>query len=53
MKLGYKAKMSENVGIVGKWWWKVTWKMDDPLKIKIFLWMALGNKILTWDNGQK
>jgi hypothetical protein len=31
----------------------VPWKLDGPLKINIFLWMALANKILTWDNGQK
>jgi hypothetical protein len=31
--------------------WKIRlWKWDIPLKIKLFLWLAVNNKIATWDN---
>jgi hypothetical protein len=52
-KLGYKAKINEGLGDVSQWWWKLVWKLACPLKIRIFLWISLANKILTWDNGQK
>jgi hypothetical protein len=35
------------------WWWKPIWKLKYPLKAKIFLWLALSNKVLTWDNFKK
>ena len=33
-----------------KWWAKLTWKWNIPLKLKCFLWLFLENKILNWDN---
>lgn len=36
-----------------KWWWKHVWKFKSPPWYKITLWLALNNKLLTWDNGQK
>jgi len=29
------------------------WKYPGPIKSKIVLWLALNNKLLTWDNGLK
>lgn len=29
------------------------WKSKVPLRYKISLWLALNNKLLTWDNGVK
>jgi hypothetical protein len=29
------------------------WKWKCPLKTRLFLWLALANRILTWDNGQR
>jgi hypothetical protein len=34
VKLGYIAKIGENVGVERWWWWKVTWKLPCPLKVK-------------------
>jgi hypothetical protein len=33
-------------------WRRTMWKWDLTLKIKLFTWLALENKILTWDNLQ-
>jgi hypothetical protein len=30
------------------WWWKPLWKLKAPLKSRIFFWLALSNKALTW-----
>lgn len=32
------------------WWYKTLWKWNFLLKIKLFGWLALENKILTGDN---
>jgi hypothetical protein len=29
------------------------WRTHAPLKVKIMLWLAIENRILTWDNGMK
>jgi hypothetical protein len=34
-------------------WRKKLWKWDCPLKIKLFAWLVVENKILTWKNLQK
>ena len=31
------------------WWTKWLWKEHCPLKIKIFMWICIKKKILTWD----
>jgi hypothetical protein len=31
----------------------LVWKLVCSLKIRIFLWLSLANKTLTWDNGKK
>jgi hypothetical protein len=34
-------------------WRKKLWSWDCPQKIKLFVWLAVENKILTWKNLQK
>ena len=34
-------------------WWKQVWKSEGPIKAKITLWLALRNKLLTWENIKK
>ena len=34
-------------------WWKQVWKSEGPFKEKITLWLALNNKLLTWENIKK
>jgi hypothetical protein len=49
----YAAKMEEMEVREKHWWWRKIWKLNSPLKTRIFLWLALTKKILTWDDGQK
>jgi hypothetical protein len=52
-KLGYKAWQEEKFEGSKKWWWGPIWKTKAPPRCKITLWLALNNKLLTWDNGLK
>jgi hypothetical protein len=52
-KLGYVARIEEEVSKEMVWWWKLVWKLEIPLKTIIFLWLNLVNNILTRDNGPK
>lgn len=36
-----------------KWQFKEVWRWNAPLKSRVFLWLALSNWILTWDNFVK
>jgi hypothetical protein len=36
-----------------KWWHRALWDWNIPIKIKLFCWLLLENKVLTWDNLQK
>jgi len=53
VKLGYKAWQEERLQFEPKWWSKTLWKRKYPLRCKITLWLAMNNKLLTWDNGVK
>jgi ribonuclease HI len=53
VKLGYKAWFESREEVLPSWWWKPLWKHNFPTRCKITLWLALNNKLLTWDNGQK
>ena len=32
------------------WWWKWLWKIQCPLKSKLYCWFLFSRKALTWDN---
>jgi hypothetical protein len=34
-------------------WRRIMWTWDCPLKLKLFVWLSVENKILTWKNLQK
>lgn len=48
-KLAYEVLFSD-FEVEHCWWYQSLWKWYVPLKYKLFKWMALENKILTWDN---
>jgi hypothetical protein len=53
VKNAYMALLStQRLPSFGGWRLKV-WKWDIQLKIKLFIWLAMENKILTWDNLQQ
>ena len=31
------------------WWWYRIWKLQAPLKAILILWLAMNNKLLTWE----
>jgi hypothetical protein len=49
--LGYKDMSLEGVP-TECWSWKPLLKLKDPLKSRLFLWLAISDKVLTWDNFQ-
>lgn len=51
--LGYEALSTITPNDEHSWWWSVVWNMECPMKLEILAWLALANKILTWDNGEK
>ena len=52
-KLGYKSWALEHYQGEKIVWWTQVWKSEGPLKAKIILWLALSNKLLTWENLKK
>ena len=46
------AVTKKNVGRI-KWWMKCLWKGTLPLKIRLFAWLCLNNKIMTWKGLQR
>ena len=53
VKLGYVARIEEVWNGDRVWWWRFIWKLYFPLKTRILMWLALDNKLFTWDNVQK
>jgi hypothetical protein len=52
-KIGYKTLAMEGFNQPLIWWWKSLWKYKCLAKAKIFMWLLLNNKALTWDLLQK
>jgi hypothetical protein len=52
-KIGYMALCEDWLVEMSCWWWKTIWKYKCPLKSRIFMWLALNNMILTWDQCQR
>jgi len=52
VKLGYESLLgfdhSKTV-----WWWSKLWKVKAPLKVKLLMWLALNEKVLTWEMMRK
>jgi hypothetical protein len=49
--LGYLCIAKDEFSGIRKWWWSFVWKFHAPLKVQVFMWLSLENKILMWDNG--
>ena len=45
---GYQV-MQSSVDGDPSWWWTKIWKVRLSNKMKIFMWLALENKVLTWE----
>ena len=51
INFGYDAFVDHDLPRDRLQMWKLTWKLEHPLKIQIFTQLYLSNRILTWDNG--
>jgi ribonuclease HI len=49
----YTTLLSQNFYCVDSSWFFQIWKWTIPLKVKLFLWLAGKEKILTWDSLQR
>ena len=52
-KLGYEVAIKELIVREDQWWRKRLWKIQSPLKTIITMWLALSNKLLTWEMLKK
>ena len=52
-KFDYNVTLEEWTGSAPSCWEKSIWHWRIPLKLKIFVWLSLNNKVLTWDNIQR
>ena len=50
---GYKESMFEQSEGEKRWWWDKIWALNNPLKTIINFWLAMNNKLLTWENLRK
>ena len=52
-KLAYNVTLEECGDSDPPFWEKSIWHWRIPLKLKIFIWLSLNNKVLTLDNLQR
>ena len=48
-KLGYEAMVQLEYQQTECWRWSRTWKLQASLKAILILWLAMNNKLLTWE----
>jgi hypothetical protein len=49
IKLFYLALAKEDLQEFVQWWWVYIYILNSPLKVSLVYWLALRNKILTWE----
>jgi hypothetical protein len=49
-KQAYEVQMMENVEVEPNYWYVELWTWQLPLKVKLFIWLMLEQRILTWEN---
>ena len=48
-KLGYEVAVQLEYQQMECWWWSQIWKLQVPIKAILILWLAMNNKLLTWE----
>lgn len=51
--LTYEAIIFELYNVSKNWWYRHLWKWKLPLKVKLFCWLSLENRVLICDNYMK
>jgi hypothetical protein len=49
-KQAYEVQLLEEVVVEPTYWYTELWQWQLPLKVKLFIWLMLEQKILTWEN---
>jgi hypothetical protein len=49
----YKVQLLEDMEEEPMYWYNELWKWQLPLKVKLFIWLMLEQRILTWENLNK
>ena len=49
-KKAYEVQMMEVIETELVFWYNDLWKLQFPLKVKLFMWLLLEQRILTWEN---
>jgi hypothetical protein len=52
-KLAYKVQVMEDREVEPKFWYSDIWEWQLPIKVKLFVWLLLEQRILAWDNLTK
>jgi hypothetical protein len=52
-KQAYEVQLMEDMEEEPTFWYTELWKWQLPLKVKLFIWLMLEQKILTWENLAK
>jgi hypothetical protein len=52
-KLAYKVQVMEDREVEPKFWYSDIWEWQLPIKVKLFVWLLLEQRILSWDNLTK
>jgi hypothetical protein len=52
-KQAYKVQVLEDMEEETKYWYSEIWNWQLPLKVKLFIWLLLEQRILTWENLNK
>lgn len=50
IKFAYEALVEQNVKAYPKWWFTTIWKLQIPVKIILFVWLSLQDRILSGEN---
>ena len=52
-KKGYEMEILDQTKGHKAWWWGVLWESNYPMKTTLTFWLAIKNKLLTWENLRK
>ena len=52
-KRGYEMAILDQTKGHKAWWWGVLWASNFPLKTTLTFWLAIKNKLLTWEKLRK
>ena len=52
-KKGYEEAIMDQFDKDKCWWWNKLWENNIPLKTILTFWLAMNNRLLTWENMRK